>query len=88
MGAVWSEKAQFDAWLEERHGRTVGVEYDFEDLADVWIWVDKIKAMIPELEQGTFVAVKEAVKKVVPHEYELIKELREILNDRNLIKYL
>jgi hypothetical protein len=55
---------------------------------DVSYIKDKIKTMVPELEQGTFVAVKEAFKKVLPHEYAMLKELREILNDRNLLKYL
>ncbi len=76
--------------------RAIAIEGDYHDIPsmrslvkqDVLYVKDKVKAMIPELEQGTFVAVKEAFKKVMPHEYELIKELKEILTDRNLLKYL
>ncbi len=74
--------------------RGVAIEGDYHDIPsmrslvknDVIYVKDKIKSMIPELEQGTFVAVKEAFKKVLPHEYELLKELKDILADRNLLK--
>ena len=76
--------------------RAIAIEGDYHDIPsmrslmkeDVIYIKDKIKTMVPELEQGTFVAVKEALKKVLPHEYAMLKELREILNDRNLLKYL
>jgi len=81
---------------EGKRFRAIAIEGDYHDIPsmrslvrqDVRYIKDKVKTMIPELEQGTFVAVKETVKKVLPHEYELIKELRDILSDRNLIKYL
>ena len=74
--------------------RGLAIEGDYHDIPsmrslvknDVIYVKDKIKSMIPELEQGTFVAVKEAFKKVLPHEYELLKELKDILADRNLLK--
>lgn len=83
--------------MDEGHRfRAVAIEGDYHDIPsmrslmkeDVNYVKDKIKTMIPELEQGTFVAVKEAFKKVLPHEYTMLKELKEILNDRNLLKYL
>jgi hypothetical protein len=83
--------------LEEgKRFRAIAIEGDYHDIPsmrslvkqDVRYVKDKIKTLIPELEQGTFVAVKEAFKKVLPHEYEVIKELKEILNDRNLLKNL
>lgn len=43
----------------------------------------ELKKRIPELEQGSYVAVKEAFKKVLPAEYALLKELKEILFERN-----
>lgn len=81
---------------EGQRFRAVAIEGDYHDIPsmrslmkeDVNYVKDKIKTMIPELEQGTFVAVKEAFKKVLPHEYTMLKELKEILNDRNLLKYL
>jgi phosphopantetheinyl transferase (holo-ACP synthase) len=45
---------------------------------------DKIKSM----EKGTYFALKEAVKKVMPHQYEFLKELKDILVDRNSVKDL
>lgn len=83
--------------LEEgKRFRAIAIEGDYHDIPsmrslvkqDVRYVKDKIKTLIPELEEGTFVAVKEAFKKVLPHEYEVIKELKEILNDRNLLKNL
>jgi hypothetical protein len=81
---------------EGKRFRAIAIEGDYHDIPsmrslmkeDVIYVKDKIKTMVPELEQGTFVAVKEAFKKVLPHEYAMLKELREILNDRNLLKYL
>ncbi|MBK8503079.1 MAG: hypothetical protein IPL46_13220 [Saprospiraceae bacterium] len=81
---------------EGKRFRAFAIEGDYHDIPsmrslmkeDVNYVKDKIRTMVPELEQGTFVAVKEAFKKVLPHEYAMLKELREILNDRNLLKYL
>jgi hypothetical protein len=55
---------------------------------DVRIVKDQIKQRIPELEQGTFFAIKEAFKKVMPHEYAMLKELKEVISDRNQAKYI
>jgi predicted NUDIX family NTP pyrophosphohydrolase len=55
---------------------------------DVRIVKKQIKLHIPELEQGTFFAVKEAFKKVLPHEYAMLKELKDVLVDRNQSKYI
>lgn len=56
--------------------------------SDVKIVKAEIKQRIPELEEGTFVAVKEAFKKVLPHEYSMLKELKDIIRDRNSVKYI
>ena len=55
---------------------------------DVQIVKDQIVQRIPELEQGTYFAVKEAVKKVLPEEYQALKELKDILIDRNQALYI
>lgn len=76
--------------------RGVAVEGDWHDIPsmrslvkqDVAYVKDKVKAVVPELEKGTYMAVKDAFKKVLPHEYHLLKELKEVLTDRNLVKYL
>jgi len=53
---------------------------------DVRIVKDQIKQRIPVLEQGTFFAVKEAFKKVLPEEYAMLKELKDVVSDRNQAK--
>lgn len=76
--------------------QTFAIEGDWHDIPsirglirhDVKLVKDKIKNMVPDLEQGTFFAVKEAFKKVMPDEYSALKELKEILIDRNLAKYI
>lgn len=76
--------------------RTVAVEGDWHDIPsirgiikqDVRIVKDQIKQHIPGIEQGTFVVVKEAFKKVMPEEYACLKELKDIIVDRNQAKYI
>lgn len=56
---------------------------------DVEIVKSQIKQRIPELEQGTYFAIKEAVKKVLlPEEYQALKELKDIIIDRNQARYV
>ena len=38
------------------------------------------------LEKGTFFAIKEAFKKVLPNEYKVLHELKDILLHRNMVK--
>jgi len=80
-----------DGDLEE----AFAVEGDWHDipslksliLGDVMFVKDQIIQMIPDvMEKGTFVAVKEAFKRVLPHQYEMLKELKDILTDRNSVK--
>jgi len=83
--------------IEDEKGqlvRAMAVEGDWHDIPSIraLIYTDidfvkhKIKKIIPELEKGTYFVVKEAFKKVLPKEYKLLKELKDILLDRNLIK--
>ncbi len=39
-------------------------------------------------EEGNYVAMKEAIKKVLPHQYAILKELKDVLMERNTTKYL
>jgi hypothetical protein len=70
--------------------KALAVEGDWHDIPSLkaMLYEDaiSIKEKIEELEQGSFVAVKEAIKKVLPHQYQLLKELKEVLLDRNLTK--
>ena len=48
----------------------------------------KIRNLIPEMERGAFFAVKEAFKRVLPEQYAFLKELKEVLIEKNSTKYL
>jgi len=48
----------------------------------------QLKEKLKDMENGTFVGVKEAFKKVLPHQYKFLKELKDVLLDRNSIKDL
>ncbi|MBX2926649.1 MAG: hypothetical protein KF852_02335 [Saprospiraceae bacterium] len=66
------------------------VEGDWHDIPSLkgMLYEDAvaIKEKIEELEQGSFVAIKEAIKRALPHQYQLLKELKEVLVDRNLTR--
>lgn len=76
--------------------QAIAVEGDWHDIPsirhmlkqDVKIVTHQLKQWVPDLDKGAFFAVKEAFKKVMPEEYGMIKELKEILFDRNQTKYI
>ncbi len=52
-----------------------------------------IKSMLPEiphldLERGTYVAIKDAFKQVLPEQYAFLKELKQIVREKNQTKYV
>lgn len=76
--------------------RTIAIEGDWHNIPsirglikhDVKLAKSTIKELMPGIEKGAFFVVKDAVKKVMPNEYKSLKELKDILMDRNLLKYL
>jgi predicted NUDIX family NTP pyrophosphohydrolase len=83
--------------VEGEAENAIAVEGDWHDIPslkslikdDASFMKDTIKQMIPDLEQrGTYFAVKEAFKKVLPSQYEFLKELKDIIRDRNSTKYM
>ncbi|MCG8330143.1 MAG: hypothetical protein MI974_20765 [Chitinophagales bacterium] len=48
----------------------------------------QLKDKLMDMEHGTFFVLKEAVKKVMPHQYKFLKELKDILIDRNSVRDL
>lgn len=76
--------------------RNVAVEADWHEIPslkhllkeDVHFVADKLFHLLPDSEKGTYVSVKEAFKKVMPSQYQALKELKEILIEKNLTKYL
>jgi len=49
---------------------------------------ERIRNLLPELDRGAFFAVKEAFKRVLPEQYVFLKELKEVLVEKNSTKYL
>ena len=68
------------------------VEGDWHDIPSLksMLFEDamQLKDKIKDMEKGTFFKIKEALKRVLPHQYEFLKELRDILTDRNSLKDL
>ena len=53
---------------------------------DVKIVKSMVKDALPGIDKGAFFAVKEVVKKLLPEEYAAIRELKDVLVDRNSVK--
>ncbi|HRI60251.1 MAG TPA: hypothetical protein PK228_11025, partial [Saprospiraceae bacterium] len=45
-----------------------------------------IKNLLPDVDKGTFFAVKEALKRVMPEQYAYLKELKDIVLEKNSTK--
>ena len=80
--------AQDDGNVEEAWA----VEGDWHDIPSLkgMLYEDalQLKEKFKEMEKGTYFVVKEAFKKVLPHQFKFLKELKEILIDRNSTKNL
>jgi len=74
--------------------RLVAVEGDWHTIPsmrglikhDIKVAKSIAKDMVPGIEKGAFFAFKEGLKKTMPGEYKALKELKEILVDRNTVK--
>ncbi len=63
---------------------------------DLQIFKDQVKVQlkyhIPEIQkvekEGAFVAIKDAFKRVMPQEYALLKELKDVVIEKNQTKYI
>lgn len=92
------ESIQLESQKDEkgRMVKTLAVEGEWHDIPslrgmlkhDMKLVKSKLIEAAPEMEKGGFFAVKEAFKKVLPDEYQALKELKSILRDRNLTKYI
>ena len=80
----------------DENGRTIktlAIEGDWHDIPsirgmlkhDVKLVKAIVKENLPGSEKGAYFAVKEAFKKVLPHEYKALKELKDVLFDRNSV---
>lgn len=48
----------------------------------------QLKDKLKEIEQGAFLSIKDALKGALPHQYAFLKELKDILRDRNSLRDL
>ncbi|MBK8515835.1 MAG: hypothetical protein IPL55_05970 [Saprospiraceae bacterium] len=82
--------------IEDEHGQKIkmlAIEGDWHDIPsirgmlkhDVKLIKSIVKENLPGSEKGAYFAIKEAFKKVLPHEYNALKELKDILFDRNSV---
>jgi hypothetical protein len=74
---------------------TCAIEGDWHDIPSIRKLIkEDIKLVSSKLdmldkiavEKGTFFAIKEAIKKVMPNEYKVLHELKDILLHRNMVK--
>jgi len=73
--------------------KTLAIEGDWHDIPsirgmlkhDIKLVKHIVKEKLPGSEKGAFFAIKEAFKKVMPHEYGALKELKDILFDKNSV---
>lgn len=75
--------------------KTIAIEADWHQIPsiravlkhDIKRLGKKIKANIPEeLHSGAYHQIKQAIKHTLPQEYEVLKELKDVVLDRNLSK--
>lgn len=73
--------------------KTIAIEADWHQIPsiravlkhDIKRLGKKIKANLPEeLHSGAYHQIKQAIKHTLPHEYEVLKELKDVVLDRNL----
>ena len=86
--------------LESDEGRSkvICVEGDWHDIPSIRKMIKddvkivkkeikkELKKRVPILEKGRYVAVKETIKSVLPEEYKMIKELKDIIVEQNLVR--
>ncbi len=71
--------------------RGVAVEGDYHDIPSLkGLLLDDARKLRDKLrsEEGSFVALKSIAQRVLPEQYRMLQELRDILVDRNSTKYM
>ncbi|MCO6460429.1 MAG: hypothetical protein J5I59_03435 [Saprospiraceae bacterium] len=87
---------ELDPIEDETEGkiRAVAIEGDWHDIPslramlrdDLGFMKNRVKQYMPSIDSGAFISFKDAVKKAVKSEYRLLKELKDVLTDRNTIR--
>jgi len=81
--------------IDQENGETenaVAAEGDWHDIPSLknMLLEDAhfLKEKVKDMDQGTFQTLKDALQKAMPHQYAFLKELKDILVDRNSIRDL
>ena len=91
------ERDHFELTDESTTGdeRGLAIEGDYHDIPSLKrLLLDDARRLrdtlreAPSMEEGSFVAVKGMAKRLLPEQYQLLQELRDILVDRNSTKYM
>ncbi|MDG2451197.1 MAG: hypothetical protein P8M34_16240 [Saprospiraceae bacterium] len=75
---------------------TIAIEADWHDIPsirglirnDIKIAKEVVKETIPGVEKGAYVAIKQVMQRALPEQYSVLKELKDTLLDRNLLRNL
>lgn len=66
--------------------RTYAIEADWHEIPSIRGMVKHdVKLVKYALDKGTYFCVKEVFKRVLPNEYKAVKELKDLILDRNLL---
>ncbi|MEL7220489.1 MAG: hypothetical protein AAGJ93_04170 [Bacteroidota bacterium] len=81
--------------VEEKDGSTeeaYAIEGDWHEIPSLknMLYEDAVqfKERLKSIERGAFLNIKEALKGALPHQYAFLKELKDILRDRNSLRDL
>lgn len=91
----WQERIELANYPDEDGNlvKTIAIEADWHEIPsvrgiikhDIKRLGSKVKkAISPTLDNCNYVSVKKALKEVLPNEYQALKELKDIIIDRNL----
>jgi len=75
---------------------TIAIEADWHDIPsirglirnDIKIAKEVVKETIPGVEKGAYVTIKQVMQRALPEQYSVLKELKDTLLDRNLLRNL
>jgi len=80
--------------------RAIAVEADWHELPSLRALIyedyrvakekarERLRNLLPDMEKGAYFAIKEAFKRVLPEQYAFLKELKEVLTEKNSTRYL
>lgn len=77
---------------EGNKNEAVAVEGDWHEIPSLkaMLYDDAmlLKEKLKSIENGTFLDIKDALKNALPHQYAFLKELKDVLRDRNSLRDL